>query len=172
MARGIGAAPLLAEATDATNVAQTDRLARIVQARLSDGNAVGILGLSYKTDTNVVEESPGVALARLLADAGYDVSVFDPVATGAAAAVLGESVRTASSVSELVGRSDVVVITTPWPEFRVLPAEAVRRDGERLVVIDCWHVLPDEQDGEAVEIVRLGRAVEESAAGVRISTEG
>jgi UDPglucose 6-dehydrogenase len=70
-ARDLGAEPLLAEATDAVNVAQTDRLARVVQSRLKAGDAVGILGLAYKPDTGVIEESPGVALARLLGDAGY-----------------------------------------------------------------------------------------------------
>ena len=51
LARDLGAEPLLAEATDAVNAAQTDRLARIVQSRLEAGNAVGILGLAYKPDT-------------------------------------------------------------------------------------------------------------------------
>ncbi len=48
LARDLGAEALLAEATDAVNVAQTDRLARVVQSRLEDGDAVGILGLAYK----------------------------------------------------------------------------------------------------------------------------
>ena len=70
LARDLGAEPLLAEATDAVNVAQTDRLARVVQSRLEPGSAVGILGLAYKPYTGVIEESPGVSLARLLGNAG------------------------------------------------------------------------------------------------------
>ena len=46
-------------------------------------NAVGILGLAYKPDTGVIDESPGIALARLLGNAGYEVRVYDPVATEA-----------------------------------------------------------------------------------------
>ena len=72
LARDLGTEPLLAEATDAVNVAQTDRLARVVQSRLEAGNTVGILGLTYKPDTGVIEESPGIALARLLGNAGYE----------------------------------------------------------------------------------------------------
>src|SRR5919201_1334453 len=70
LARDVGAEALLAEATDAVNVAQTDRLARIVQSQVPDGGAIGILGLAYKPDTSVIEESAGVALARIIAQAG------------------------------------------------------------------------------------------------------
>ena len=58
LARDLGAEPLLAEATDAVNVAQTERLARIVQSQLRAGDAVGILGLAYKPDTGVDRGEP------------------------------------------------------------------------------------------------------------------
>jgi UDPglucose 6-dehydrogenase len=160
LARDLGAEPLLAEATDAVNHAQTDRLARIVQSRLGDGDVVGILGLSYKTDTGVVEESPGVALAKLLGEAGLEVVVYDPVATDAALAALGGLAHGASSAAELVERSDVVVIATPWPEFADLPLGV---DGDRSVVIDCWRLLDEDVYGEQVDIVRLGRPLESGA---------
>jgi UDPglucose 6-dehydrogenase len=159
LARDLGAEALLAEATDATNVAQTDRLARIVQSQLRDGQAVGILGLSYKPDTAVVEESPGVALAQVLADAGYEVYVFDPVANDAALAALSGVARGAASVDELLERSDVVVIATPWPEFAQLPLDV----NDRPIVIDCWGVLNHERYAESTNIIRLGRPLAQSS---------
>jgi UDPglucose 6-dehydrogenase len=161
LARDIGTEPLLAEATDAVNVGQTDRLARVVQGRLEAGAAVGILGLSYKPDTGVIEESAGIALARLLASAGHEVHVYDPVATEAGVKALDGLVQGASSVTELLERSDVVVIATPWPEFAELPVEG---SGKRTVVIDCWRLLPDDAENGAVEIVRLGRTLEQASA--------
>jgi UDPglucose 6-dehydrogenase len=163
LARDLGAEPLLAEATDAVNVAQTDRLARVVQSRLKAGNAVGILGLAYKPDTGVIDESPGVALARLLANAGYEVRVYDPVATEAALHALGGLAQGCSSAAELLAQSDVTVIATPWPEFAELPIEALDRDGRPAVVIDCWRLLPEGASGRSVEVVRLGRALEEAS---------
>jgi UDPglucose 6-dehydrogenase len=162
LARDLGAEALLAEATDAVNVAQTDRLARIVQSQLKSGDAVGILGLSYKPDTGVIEESPGVALARLLGEAGHEVHVYDPVALDAAVRALGELAQPARSAGEVLERADVVVIATPWPEFAQLPREPNGRSGRRPVVVDCWRVLDDETYGEAFSIVRLGRMVAES----------
>jgi UDPglucose 6-dehydrogenase len=163
LARDLGAEPLLAEATDAVNVAQTDRLARVVQSRLEAGSSVGILGLAYKPDTGVIEESPGVALARLLANAGYEVHVYDPVATEAGVQALGGLVLGSSSVAELLAQSDVAVIATPWPEFAELPIDGLERNGRRTVVVDCWRLLPDDAEGGAVEIVRLGRTLEQAS---------
>jgi UDPglucose 6-dehydrogenase len=161
LARDLGAEPLLAEATDAVNVAQTGRLARVVQSRLKAGNAVGILGLAYKPDTGVIDESPGVALARLLGNAGYEVRIFDPVATQAGVDALGGLAHGSSSAEELLAQSDVAVIATPWPEFAELPLEALERDGRHAVVIDCWRLLPEDVGGDTIEIVRLGRTLEE-----------
>jgi UDPglucose 6-dehydrogenase len=163
LARDVGADPLLADATDSVNLAQTARLARIVQSRLKPGNVVGILGLSYKPDTAVIDESPGIALAQVLGEeAGYEVIVYDPAATHAALDALKGAVQASASVAELLERSDLVVIATPWPEFADLPIEALERDGERLVVIDCWRLLDPERFGDAVDIVRLGRSLTES----------
>ncbi len=62
MARAVGVEPTLAEATD--QISQVSRLSKLVTSYLPDGGTVGILGLSYKADTSVVEESQGVGLAQ------------------------------------------------------------------------------------------------------------
>lgn len=158
LARDLGTDAPLAEATDAVNEAQSRRLARIVLAHLGDDDSVGVLGLSYKPDTAVLEESPGIALAALLAESGVrEINVFDPVATDAATAVLGDRVRACSSADEVVERSEVVAIVTPWPEFALLSLQRPADGPRRSVVIDCWRLLPDGAFGDTVEIVRLGQ---------------
>src|SRR4029077_9099934 len=66
LARATGAPALLAEATDQLNRRQVPRLAEIIRSRLPKGGTVGILGLSYKPFTEVVEESQGLDLAKFL----------------------------------------------------------------------------------------------------------
>ena len=161
LARDLGAEPLLAEATDAVNVAQTDRLARIVQSRLEAGNRVGILGLAYKPDTGVIEESPGVALARLLGEAGYEVHVYDPVATEAALRALDGLAQGTASVAELLERSDVVVIATPWPEFAELPLDALAGTGDARsssTVGGCSPTRPTEKRSKSSDSVGRSRS--------------
>ncbi len=161
LARDLGADPALAEATDAINVAQADRLARSVQSQLKNGNTVGILGLSYKPHTSVIDESPGIELTRLLAHEGYQVNVYDPAALDVALRTLPASVKGCTSVADVLGQSDVIVISTPWPEFADLPLTAVDAARGRLVAIDCWGILSEERYGETFDIVRLGRALDE-----------
>ena len=98
-----------------------------------------------------------------MGNAGYEVRIYDPVATEAALEALGGLAEGSSSVAELLAQSDVAVIATPWPEFADLPTDALAREGRRPVVIDCWRVLADDADGP-IEIVRLGRALEEASA--------
>ena len=125
----------------------------------SSGDTVGILGLAYKPDSGVIEESPGVALARALGEAGHGVYIYDPIALAAAASELEGVAQPAASVAELLERSDVVVIATPWPEFADLPLDAGQRSGRRLVVIDCWRQLSDEACAGKIDIVRLGQGL-------------
>jgi UDPglucose 6-dehydrogenase len=165
LARQLETEAPLAEATDAINAEQVHRLARIVQAHAREGDAVGILGLTYKPDTPVIEESPGIALAELLARNGVlEVNLFDPVATDAAVELLGDAVRGCATADELLERSDVVVIATPWREFASLEIGLLAEESRRLIIIDCWRLLGEDHPEGAVGIVRLGRPLETSVA--------
>jgi UDPglucose 6-dehydrogenase len=156
LARRFGAQADIPEATDNINRRQLGRMIDLVRGIMPRGT-VGILGLSYKPNTAVVEESQGVAIASLLADAGYQVLVSDPEALGAAAAVLGNKVEAVAAAEECAARADLLIIATPWPCFRNLPLQALRRPGRRLPVIDCWRLLPPSEFSETVEFIYLGR---------------
>ena len=63
----------------------------------------------------------------------------------------------AESAEACVASSDLVVITTPWPQFRSIPAAAFApKGGNRLVVIDCWRVLPPGEHQSAAKVIYLG----------------
>lgn len=163
LARGNGAPALLAEATDATNRRQVPRLGDIIQARLPKGGTVGIIGLSYKPDTDVIEESQGVALAQHLLDSGIRVAVYDPAAMENARRKLQGSVVFAGTAAECAGQADVLAITTPWPEFKRLTPQDLKRDSGMPVVLDCWRILPREQFEGFVDYLMLGYGAMRSA---------
>jgi GDP-mannose 6-dehydrogenase len=76
VARSKGLSLPLLEALPLSNAAQIRRAFDIIQ---SVGNRrVGLLGLSFKSGTDDLRESPAVELARLLHQAGYDLEIFDP----------------------------------------------------------------------------------------------
>lgn len=146
LARTQGVPALIAEATDGINKRQVPRLAALVRSLLPDGGRVGVLGLSYKPETDVVTESQGVQVAALLAAQGVSVTVFDPAAMDHAHGALGERVIYAQTAAECVAAADVVVVTTPWPEFARLSPQAFLRSGEPCVLIDCWRQFQGQMD--------------------------
>ena len=165
LARALGTSAHLAEATDASNRDGIQRLADLVAGKLPEGGTVAVLGLAYKPDTDVVEESPGLHLVRALADRGVDVVAFDPAAGPNAKIALGSiDVRFPVSAIAAVHEADVVVITTPWQEFAALDGAAFARPGEPRVLIDCWRILtPDQLDG-AAQYVALGESSSSATA--------
>jgi UDPglucose 6-dehydrogenase len=125
-------------ATDTVNRRQAARLAAQVRQHLAQGGAVAVLGMAYKPDTPVVEESQGILLARELADGGIVVTVHDPLALENALPLLGESVRHAAGLEDAVAGANVIVIATPDPAYRALPLLLKGRD---VVIFDCWRLL-------------------------------
>lgn len=156
LARRLRGTAGLAEATDAINRHQLVRLERMILSRLPEGGTVGILGLSYKPDSNVIEESQGINLARSLMTKRIPTVLYDPVAMDTARQGLGPETVFANSLEECVRQADVLIITTPWPEFReIQPADLVRHS-RRPVLIDCWRILDSERYSNVADYVGLG----------------
>lgn len=75
-ARGVDV-PVLGAALP-SNAAHKDFLARRVMARLAPGDTVLLLGLSFKSQTDDMRESPLVDLAETLIGKGFDLKIHDP----------------------------------------------------------------------------------------------
>jgi UDPglucose 6-dehydrogenase len=156
MARQRGTTASLAEVTDAVNRRQVVRLAGRVRKLVAPGGRLGILGLTYKPRTDVVEEAQGVHLAKASAAAGIPVIVYDPLGMPNAREVLAETVEYASSAEECVQKSQVVVIATPWDEFKQLAPQHFAHNPRR-TVIDCWRILPAEDVGRVADYMTIGK---------------
>ncbi|MGM4892803.1 UDP-glucose dehydrogenase family protein [Tardiphaga sp. 709] len=153
LGRMIGARCDLAEATDKINDHQIERLIGAVQAHAEPPSRVAVLGLSYKPDTPVVEESQGVALAAQLSAAGYVVTVYDPLAMQAAEVVLVDQVLFANDLADAVA-ADVIVITTPWPQFK--GRNLFDLGAKPKVIIDPWRVVSAEDVPAGTTLARMG----------------
>jgi UDPglucose 6-dehydrogenase len=153
LGRKLGVDCSLAEATDRINDHQLHRLMGAVEASVAPGARVAILGLSYKPDTAVIEESQGVGLAALLLKAGFLVTVHDPLANSAGSAVLGSSAVIAATAAEAIHDAECVVVMTPWPQFKGLAWNAGVADRASRTVIDPWGVA---EAMTGIRLVRLG----------------
>jgi UDPglucose 6-dehydrogenase len=157
LARKIGARADVAEATDRINNYQIDRLAGLVAKFAKSSDRVTILGLSYKPQTPVVEESHSVKLAARLADSGYVVTVHDPLAQEAAVTALGDKVVVAPTLEGAVRGCDLLIVATGWPDYKAIePAWAKRNGSGKLTILDLWRTLPAEKFADVADVLYLG----------------
>jgi UDPglucose 6-dehydrogenase len=159
LAARLGVDTPLPRATDAVNNHQVARLAHLAERHLPAGGTLGVLGLSYKPNTNVIEKSQGLEIAALFARRGVPVVVYDPCAMDAGRAVLPGIVHYAASASDCARRADVLLLCTPSAEYKAVgPADLKRPAGRRAVVIDCWRMLDRAAVSQVADYLRVGTA--------------
>ena len=73
----VGVEADLSMATDAINVRQGKRIIRIIEGQLAPGSKILVVGLSYKPDTDVTEESPALAFIESAQKAGFAIDAVD-----------------------------------------------------------------------------------------------
>lgn len=106
---------------------------------------IGILGVSFKADTDDLRNSPVLELIKLLS-LGYNLHIYDPNVNpskifGANKAYVEQTMphlwrMLSSSMEDVVKNSDIIILTQNSEEFRALP-EMI---SENHVVIDLTHV--------------------------------
>ena len=133
-------------------------LRRRFQGPLS-GLRVGILGLSFKPETDDVRDAPALDLVRALAGEGADIHAFDPQAMEAARSVLPSSAKMASSVEEAANGAQALVLMTEWDRIVGTDWQAVARCMRPpRYVFDGRNALdPAEMDRLGFEYVGVGR---------------
>lgn len=156
LAENLGANADLAIATQKTNIHQNTRLLQYVE-KYSPSMKVGILGLAYKSGTYVVEESQGIALANLLTEKGYSVSVYDPMAGKEAIPHLPSQIKNTSSIKSCIQNCDTLIIIIPWPEFKKqLQSEDLQSHIVKKTIIDCWRILDRSKFADICNLIYIG----------------
>jgi UDPglucose 6-dehydrogenase len=156
LAHELGAPADIAETTHRFNSSQVSWLADLVYRHAEPGETVGILGLTYKPDTDVVEQAVGHLLAQELSARGNPVVVYDPAGPRSLCALPGNKVRFAANSRECIALSGIVVVATPWAEFLSIPAADWARHESPRTVVDCWRAFPQLSAVEGVRYISLG----------------
>ncbi|MCA1654720.1 MAG: UDP-glucose/GDP-mannose dehydrogenase family protein [Sphingomicrobium sp.] len=106
------------EVNDARKAAMADRVRDAVGGSLT-GKRIGLLGLTFKPNTDDMRDSPSIPLAQALMAGGAVVAAFDPVGREQAEPLL-PGVEFAGNAYEAATGADALVIVTEWDEFRAL----------------------------------------------------
>lgn len=165
IARHLGADCGILEKNDSYNKSLSARFVEKLRPYIASANSVSVLGLAYKPKSHVVEESPGVFLARALADAGARVVAYDPLANESARSALQYHGLIADSIQQCLKDADVVLVTTPDEEFRALEPADFLQGRDSVTVVDFWRCLGDKLGNvPGIRYVPIGRCLDQDAA--------
>ncbi len=121
------------------------------------GKRVGILGLTFKPNTDDMRDSPAIAIIQTLQDAGATVVAFDPEGIEQAKLVLSD-IEYAKGAYEAIEGADAMVLVTEWDAFRGLDLGRVKSLLKAPVVVDLRNVYrPEEMARHGLEYSGIGR---------------
>ena len=143
------------------NITQKDRMITKIEHALrgAGGKTIGILGLSFKPNTNDIRESPAVHIIEGLLDIGANIRVYDPVAMDDTKSVLGQRVTYCSDPYDAASNADAIILVTEWNQFRNLELERLKGLLKHPVFIDLRNVYePDRMRKSGFDYYSVGRS--------------
>ncbi|MBH0114348.1 UDP-glucose/GDP-mannose dehydrogenase family protein [Novosphingobium sp. YJ-S2-02] len=103
------------------------------------GKKVAMLGLTFKPNTDDMRDSPAIAVAQTLVDAGVSVAAFDPEGMELAAPLMPQ-VEMKKDTYEAIEGADAVVIVTEWDAFRALDFDRIKKIAKAPVMVDLRNI--------------------------------
>jgi UDPglucose 6-dehydrogenase len=101
---------------------------------------IGVLGLTFKPNTDDIRESPAIDIVRALLREGALVKAYDPEGMDNSRKVLPEGVTFCEDSYGAADGSDAIVILTEWNQFRKLDLERIRKLLKSPKLIDLRNV--------------------------------
>ncbi|WP_268890601.1 nucleotide sugar dehydrogenase [Curvivirga aplysinae] len=147
----------IAEATDRLNIHQIKRLKGIVDGLSKKDDHIAILGLAYKQDTAVIENSQSILLMQELLPEYINITGFDPMANSEAKSILPENICISETLESTIIDADIIIIMTPWAEFRNLQEYLESDQDKARIIIDPWRIVPLDKQLDNVSIFYLGQ---------------
>ncbi|MEC5383962.1 UDP-glucose/GDP-mannose dehydrogenase family protein [Aurantimonas sp. C2-6-R+9] len=103
------------------------------------GKTIGILGLTFKPNTDDMRDAPSIAIIQALKDAGAEVRTYDPEGMEMAKSVLN-GVQYCTDAYDVANGTDCLVLVTEWNAFRSLDLQRLRLLMNEAVFVDLRNV--------------------------------
>ena len=151
----------IVEAVVEVNAAQKARMVQKIRRALGGseaGKSLGVLGLSFKPETDDMRDSPSLAILPPLLEKGARVRAHDPQAMHEAKKLLPEGIEYCEDVYDVFDGVDAVVVMTEWNVYRGLDLDRMREAMAGKVVVDLRNVYePSEMRERGFEYHGVGR---------------
>ncbi len=115
------------------------------------GKTVGVLGLTFKPETDDMREAPSIPLVTGLLDLGAKVRAYDPIGMELAKHELPD-IEYCDDAYACAKDADALVIVTEWVQFRALDLKRLKREMAKPVIVDLRNIYRSE-DMEALGFI-------------------
>ena len=160
-ARDAGSPMTIIETVVDVNETRKKRMAERVIAALGGlaaGKTIGILGLTFKPNTDDMRDSPSLAIIPELVAAGAHIRAYDPEGIHEAKKLLPDIYYGTDTYDALNG-ADCIVIMTEWNEFRGLDWNRVGAEARGRIVVDLRNIYnPGQVAASGFTYHSIGRA--------------
>lgn len=132
----------IVEAVLAVNDNRKRAMSRKVAAAVGGnlrGKTIGVLGLTFKPETDDMREAPSIPLVTGLLDHGAKVRAYDPVGMDQAKHELPD-IFYSEDPYECAKGADALVIVTEWVQFRALDLARLKREMASPVIVDLRNI--------------------------------
>jgi UDPglucose 6-dehydrogenase len=107
------------------------------------GKTIGVLGLTFKPNTDDMREAPSLEIVPALQAMGATIQAYDP--EGHEARQLLRGVDFKNGPYEALAGADCAVIITEWDEFRALDLDRVKEVMRRPLMVDLRNIYKPEE---------------------------
>ncbi len=158
-AQDYGAPTKLIETTVQVNDARKKAMAGKVAEAAGDlkGKTVGVLGLTFKPNTDDMRDAPSLDIIPALQAQGASVQAFDPEGQHEAQHML-KNVALKADAYEAAAGADVLVIITEWDQFRALDLNRLKATMKAPVLVDLRNIYkPEDVTSRGFKYASIGR---------------
>ena len=151
----------IVEATVAANTARKLNMAsRVIAACGGDvtGKTIGLLGLTFKPNTDDMRDAPSLDIVPTLLAAGAKVKAYDPEGMADAKELLPDIIY-CNGPYDVAQDADAIVVVTEWDQFRALDFERVASAMRSKIVVDLRNIYnPNEVREKGFHYASIGRS--------------
>ena len=120
-------------------------------------NQIGILGVTFKAETDDMRESPSLIVIPDLQENGMNISVYDPEGEKEASKLI-KNVNWKKTAYEAAENVDCLAILTDWEEFKNLDLNKLKNSMKRPLIYDFRNIFdPDMMTELGFEYFSIGR---------------
>ena len=118
---------------------------------------IGVLGLSFKPDTDDMRDAKSVEIINMLLNEGAVIKAYDPVAMENAKKIL-PNIQYCQNAYEVAEGADALVVITEWREFKLLNMERIKNLMRKPAIFDGRNIYDAERTRKmGFEYYSIGR---------------